>query len=166
MHNYYIIARILRQGVKFGYLFRRSCTKFSNMSMPMTLSMLAKEVPYLLYNYIHAGSNSPCIVSMHAVPPEIAVVDPDPVFSNEPVELVCTVVGGDPPRSITWATSNGTQVYSTNHTAGANVSLSITRYDYGEYICIASNEFGRTSRSVQVQHPGLHSLYIDDITVC
>ena len=107
-----------------------------------------------------------CLYCFHAVPPEIAVVDPDPVFSNEPVELVCTVVGGDPPRSITWATSNGTQVYSTNHTAGANVSLSITRYDYGEYICIASNEFGRTSRSVQVQHPGLHSLYIVLITIC
>ena len=100
----------------------------------------------------------------HAVPPEIAVIDPDPVFSNEPVRLVCTVVGGDPPRNITWAASNGTQVYSTNQTAGANVSLSVTRYGYGEYICIASNEFGRTSRSVQVQHPGLHSLNIFMIT--
>ena len=101
----------------------------------------------------------------HAVPPEITVVEPEPVFSNEPVELVCTVVGGDPPRSITWTASNGTQVYSTNQTAGANVSLSITSYDYGEYMCIASNEFGRTSRSVQVRHPGLYSLKINAYTV-
>ena len=86
------------------------------------------------------------------------MVDPDPVFSNEPVQLVCTVVGGDQPRSITWTASNGTLVYSTNQTAGANVSLIITRYDYGEYICIASNEFGRTSRSVQVRHPGRYDV--------
>ena len=70
------------------------------------------------------------------------------------------MTGGDPPTNITWAASNGTQVYSTNQTAGANVSLSITSYDYGEYFCIASNEFGRTSRSVQVQHPGLYTLCI------
>ena len=50
------------------------------------------------------------------------------------------------------------QVYSTNQTAGANVSLSITRYDYGEYICTASNEFGRTTRSVEVQHPGMYDV--------
>ena len=98
--------------------------------------------------------NDHCL--FHAVPPEIAVVDPDPAFSDEPVQLVCTVIGGDPPRIITWAASNGTQVYSTNQTAGANVSLSITSYDYGEYFCIASNEFGRASKSVQVQHPGLY----------
>ena len=71
--------------------------------------------------------------SFHAVSPEIAVAEPEPVFFNEPVQLICTVVGGDPPRSIIWTASNGTQVYSTNcnqlQGAGANVSLTITRYD-------------------------------------
>ena len=117
---------------------------------------------------------SPCILDkkgiitilccFHAVPPEIAVANPDPVFYNEPVQLVCTVIGGDPPRNITWTSPSGALVYFTNQTAGADVSLSITRYDYGEYTCRASNEFGSAFKRVEVQHPGLCSLSIVIIT--
>ena len=99
-----------------------------------------------------------------AVPPQIKTVQPDPVFFNTPVQLVCVVIGGDPPRNITWTSSNGTQVYFTNSTAGTNISLSITRYDYGEYVCTASNEFGETDGSIQVRHPGQHAFTLNMIT--
>ena len=99
-----------------------------------------------------------CLNFLCADPPEIAVVQPDAVFYNEQVELICTVTGGNVLRNITWTAPNGTLVLFTNQTAGANVSLSITRHDYGEYTCTASNEFGSTTKSVQVRHPGKYSL--------
>lgn len=92
--------------------------------------------------------------------PEVTASGPPPVFVDAVVELVCTVSGVDPPDTITWTTSNGTELLFQNETSGVNLTVEIFgRSDYGIYNCTAENDFGTAVDSVSILMPGTYYVY-------
>ena len=95
---------------------------------------------------------------MTADPPQattIAPSDSQPHIDST-IELICIVSGVDPADNITWTSSNGTQVYFTDETDGANVTVTISvRSDYGEYKCTATNDYGIGFATIEISMPGM-----------
>lgn len=93
-----------------------------------------------------------------ADPPQVRTIPPS---DSEPhidstIELICIVSGVDPADNITWTSSDGTQVYFTEETDGANVTVTISvRSDYGEYRCTATNDYGNGVDVVEISMPGM-----------
>ena len=88
-----------------------------------------------------------------AVPPMVTVIQPLPIVVGTTIELICMVTGIDPPRITTW-TFNDTVIYTGAETAGVNISREISSIDYGIYTYSASNEFGSSSRAIEILPAG------------
>lgn len=94
-----------------------------------------------------------------ADPPQVTAIessDNEPYYIDSTIELICIVSGVDPADNITWTSSNGTQVYFTDETDGANVTVTISvRSDYGEYRCTATNDYGNGVAMIIISMPGM-----------
>ena len=75
------------------------------------------------------------------------------------------VTGVDPPRNITWSFRD-MEVYYSNETAGANVTLNITTSDYGVYTCMASNEYGSGIGTIEIQQAGICRIKPSTLALC
>ena len=95
---------------------------------------------------------------MIADPPKVKTILPSDSqpYIDSTIELICIVSGVDPADNITWTSSNGTQIYFTDETDGANVTVTIlVRSDYGEYRCTATNDYGSVVDIVEISMPGM-----------
>ena len=90
---------------------------------------------------------------LFTVPPIVTTVQPLPVVVETDVELVCIITGVDPPDNITWI-FNGMEIFMSNEATGGNFTRSFPSDNYGNYTCIASNEFGTTNSTIEVIQAG------------
>ena len=98
-------------------------------------------------------------MTVAAVPPIATVIELPPVVVSTVIELICIVTGVDPPRIGTWA-FNGAVIYNASEATGFNISREISNTDYGTYICSVSNEFGSSSRAIEILQAGIYNIYI------
>ena len=83
----------------------------------------------------------------------------NPVIIGTTIELICTMAGKDPPRTITW-TFNGVKIDTGSEITSFNISRQISSSDYGVYTCSASNEFGSDSETIEIIQAGKIDFYI------
>ena len=97
-------------------------------------------------------------MTVAAVPPIATVFELPPVVVSTVIKLICIVTGVDPPRIGIWA-FNGAVIYNASEATGFNISREISNTDYGTYTCSISNEFGSSSRAIEVLQAGIY-IYI------
>ena len=91
--------------------------------------------------------------SLSTGPPIIIVLSratshpqPSPIFNGSSVELICEAISGNLPIFYSWTDPSG-QALSPGSTDGR---ISFTLRIYGNYTCIATNEFGVGRSTVEL----------------
>ena len=118
----------------------------------MTPSLLNLEVRHDSQGHVNRNVYLPfCTVPPGGVTAQLS--PSGPVVLGTTVDLVCQATTGCQPISYSWTDASGVAVFPDDTDGNITVLLSTSR-DYGTYTCIATNDFGMDTATVDVVQAG------------
>uniref|UniRef100_A0A3Q1KAG8 Ig-like domain-containing protein n=1 Tax=Anabas testudineus TaxID=64144 RepID=A0A3Q1KAG8_ANATE len=132
--------------------------------LPVSVSREKDEVQYSCEAELDLGPKGPEPVPTATSEPYIAVVHFAPTFKEgndskevnqgENVTFSCHAEGNPAPE-IHWNYTSAESVWETSGGRQKNITIKATSTNAGVYICVATNEFGKVTRSVTLKIKGM-----------